>query len=80
LWLAQGGRRGIYTPSKNVIITVQGADYPGQVGADFPPPPGLSDIKLGKNPPKNPPHILGANHQKFKGVDYPAQILVDYPA
>jgi hypothetical protein len=28
-WLAQGGRRGIYTPSKNVTVAVLGADYPG---------------------------------------------------
>jgi hypothetical protein len=28
-WLAQGGRRGIYTPSNNVTVAVLGADYPG---------------------------------------------------
>jgi hypothetical protein len=29
LWLAQGGRRDIYTPSKNVTVAVLGADYLG---------------------------------------------------
>jgi hypothetical protein len=29
---------------------------------------------------KNPPHILGANHQKFEGADNPAQIWADNPA
>jgi hypothetical protein len=69
----------LYPPSKNVTVTVPGADYPGQVGADF-PPPGLSGSKLGKNLPNNPPHILGANHQKIEGADYPAQIWTDNPA
>jgi hypothetical protein len=32
---------------------------------------------MGKNPPINPSHILGANHQKFEGADYPAQIWAD---
>jgi hypothetical protein len=35
LWLDRGGRRGIYTPSKNDRCN-PGGNYPGQVGADYP--------------------------------------------
>jgi hypothetical protein len=54
-WLAQGGRRGIYTPFQKCCRCGPGVD-PGQVGEEY-PPPGLSEQKsasiTGSEPPKS---------------------------
>jgi hypothetical protein len=53
----------LYSPSKNLTVVVPGGGISGSSRGGISAPPDF----LGKNPPKNPPTLLGVNHQKFEG-------------
>jgi hypothetical protein len=67
-------------PAKNVTIAVPGAEYLSSRGGFSAPLPRIIWVKTRQKSTQRSAHILGANHQKFEGADYPAQTWADNPA
>jgi hypothetical protein len=53
----------LYPPSKNLTVVVPGAEYPGQVGAEY-LPPGFSGKKSAPITGSEPPEIRGSSTRK----------------
>jgi hypothetical protein len=82
-WLAQGGKRGIYTPLQKCNRYSPGGELSGSSRGGFsapPPSPRIIRVKTGQKSAQQSAPYTGSKQPEIRGADYPAQIWADNPA